>query len=53
MIKAFGILEKELGRKYPKELKEKSVPDLLNGVLLIMCKSGKKNCEIKDYIKIY
>lgn len=53
MIKAFGILEKELGRKYPKELKEKSVPDLLYGVLLIMCKSGKKNCEIKDYIKIY
>ena len=53
MIKAFGILEKELGRKYPKELKEKSVPDVLYGVLLIMCKSGKKNCEIKDYIKIY
>jgi len=29
MIKAFGILEKELGRKYPKELKEKSVPFLI------------------------
>lgn len=47
MIKAFGILEKELGRKYPKELKEKSVPDLLYGVLLIMCKSGKKIAKLR------
>ena len=53
MIKAFGILEEALGEKYPVELKEKSVPDLFYGVLLMMCKSGKSNCEIKRYIEEY
>ena len=53
MIKAFGILEKELGNKYPSELKEKSVSDLLYGVLLMMCKAGKSSKEIKKYITIY
>jgi glycosyltransferase involved in cell wall biosynthesis len=53
MIKAFAILEKELGTKYPGELKEKSVTDILYGVLLMMCKSGKSNKEIKKYIKSY
>lgn len=53
MIKAFDILEKALSSKYPEEIKEKSVSDLLYGVLLIMCKSGKSNLEIKKYIKEY
>lgn len=53
MIKAFGILEDKLGDKYTEELKEKSVPDLFYGVLLMMCKSGKSNCEIKKYIEKY
>lgn len=53
MIKAFGILEETLGDKYPKELKEKSVPDLLYGVLLMMCKAGKLDKEIIAYIDSY
>lgn len=53
MIKAFSILEDHLDGKYPDEIKEKSVPDLLYGVLLMMCKSKKKNSSIKEYIKLY
>lgn len=53
MIKAFRILEDNLGEKYPKELKEKSVTDLLYGVVLLMCKSGKSNEIIKEYINNY
>lgn len=53
MIKAFGILEETLGKKYPEELREKSVPDLLYGALLMMCKSGKSGKEIKQYISSY
>ena len=53
MIKAFGILEKSLGGKYPEEMKEKSVSDLLYGVLLMMCKSGKEDREINLYIDNY
>lgn len=53
MINAFSILENTLGEKYPAELKEKSVCDLLYGVLLMMCKSGKSNKEIKTYISNY
>lgn len=53
MIKAFAILEETLGSKYPEELKEKSVPDLLYGVLLMMCKAGKSNTEISNYIQEY
>ncbi len=53
MIQAFSILEKELGKKYPRELKEKSVPDLLYGVLLMMCKAGKSNKTIRNYIDEY
>lgn len=41
MVKAFNVLEKTLGDKYPEEIKEKSVSDLLYGGLLMMCKSGK------------
>lgn len=53
MINAFSILENTLGEKYPAELKEKSVCDLLYGVLLMMCKAGKSNKEIKTYISNY
>lgn len=53
MVAAFSVLQTELGDKYPQELKEKSVPDLLYGVLLMMCKSGKSNKEIKNYINEY
>ena len=53
MIKAFGILENALGDKYPKEMKEKSVSDLLYGVLLMMCKAGKSNSEIRMHIEKY
>lgn len=53
MIKAFSILEENLGEKYPEEIKEKSVPDLLYGVLLMMCKSKKSRASIKEYIAQY
>lgn len=53
MITAFGILEDTIGHKYPKEVKEKSVSDLLYGVLLMMCKAGKTSKEICRYIKDY
>ena len=50
MIEAFGILEKNIGNKYRKELDEKAVTDLLYGVVLMMCKAGKSSKEIRDYI---
>jgi glycosyltransferase involved in cell wall biosynthesis len=53
MLYAFSILEKELGKKYQKALKEKSVTDILYGVLLMMCKSGKSRKEIIKYINAY
>lgn len=53
MIKAFAILEDTLSKKYTVEMKEKSVSDLLYGVLLMMCKTGKSSKEIKDYIDRY
>lgn len=53
MVKAFAILEKELSPKYSIEISEKSVTDLFYGGLLMMCKSGKSNKEIKKYIDDY
>lgn len=53
MVKAFKILEDELGSKYPNEIKEKSVTDILYGALLMMCKSGKSKKEIVAYIDSY
>lgn len=53
MIKAFYILEKTIGKKYPEELKEKSVVDLLYSVVLMMCKAGKSNRKIREYISYY
>ena len=53
MVKAFNVLEKELGDTYPAELKEKSVTDILYGGLLMMCKSKKSKKEILDYIIDY
>lgn len=53
MVIAFSILQDKLGAKYPKELKEKSVRDLLYGGVLMMCKAKKSNAYILDYIKKY
>ncbi len=53
MVKAFAILENELGSKYPEEIKQKSVTDILYGALLMMCKSGKSKKEIVAYIDSY
>ncbi len=53
MVSAFRILEETLGGKYPEELREKAIPDLLYGVLLMMCKSGKTDSEIIEYIDNY
>ncbi len=53
MLNAFAVLEDALRDKYPNEIKEKSVCDLLYGVILMMCKAGKSNKDIKNYIKNY
>jgi hypothetical protein len=53
MLKAFSVLEEKIGEKYPNELKEKSVCDLLYGVLLMICKAGKSSDEIRTYIDSY
>ncbi len=53
MIQAYEIIEKYMGTKYTAEICIKSVPDLLYGVVLIMCKAGKSNGEIKRYIERY
>ena len=53
MAMAFNVLENNLKKFYPNELKEKSVTDVLYGVLLMMCKSGKSNKEIIRYINEY
>lgn len=53
MIKAFKILDNELGKNYSKELEEKSVTDLLYGVVLMMAKSKQSNSKIREYICNY
>ncbi len=53
MLSAFQILNASLGDKYADELKDKSVTDILYGVLLMMCKAHKSKSEILDYIKEY
>ncbi|WP_416327429.1 glycosyltransferase family 2 protein [[Eubacterium] hominis] len=53
MIKAFKQIEKDLKSKYPNEIAEKSVTDLLYGTVLMMCKSKEKVKNIKHYIEWY
>ena len=53
MLKAFAILEDKFLDKYPLEMKNKSVTDILYGALLMMCKSGKKRSEILHYLNEY
>lgn len=53
MVYAFSILEEKFLKTYPEEMKEKSVTDILYGALLMMCKAGKGNKFILDYIKKY
>lgn len=53
MLQAFGILEKLFLDKYPREIKEKSVTDLLYGVLLMKCKARRNRSEVIEYINSY
>lgn len=53
MINAFTVLKEKIEGKYPQEIAEKSVRDLLYGVVLMMCKAGKSRKEIISYIKEY
>lgn len=53
MKQAFNIVENALYAKYPQEMCEKSVTDLLYGVVLIICKAKKPTKEIKAHIKLY
>lgn len=53
LIKAFNIIEESLGEKYPREIAEKSVPDLLYGGVLTMCKAEKSINDINDFVDMY
>lgn len=53
MVEAFKILEKNLGDRYLTEIMKKSIPDLLYGGLLMMCKAKKSDECIKNYIIDY
>lgn len=53
MVNAFAILEDKFLDKFPLEMKNKSVTDILYGGLLMMCKAGKSNTDIRNYIKGY
>lgn len=53
MVNAFAILEDKFLKKYPLEMKNKSVTDILYDALLMMCKSGKDNATILNCIKEY
>lgn len=53
MVKAYDIINEKLGRKYPDEICSKSVPDLLYGGTLMMCKANKSNLQVKKYIADY
>lgn len=53
MVQAFNILQEKLESKYPKEIAEKSVMDLLYGGVLMMCKARKSSKDIRSYIEQY
>jgi glycosyltransferase involved in cell wall biosynthesis len=53
MLQAFKVLQKKLEDKYPQEIAERSVRDLLYGVVLMMCKAGKNSKAIRGYINSY
>lgn len=53
MIRAYDIIQDKLGRKYSKEIMEKSIPDLLYGSVLLMCKARNSKAEIIEYIDRY
>ena len=53
LLLAFEILKERLGREYEKEIKEKSITDLLYGSCFIMCKNKKNKSEIIEFIKKY
>jgi len=53
MVKAFSYLENDLLKKYPEEIKQKSITDLLYGATLMMCKANKPNKDICEYINSY
>jgi len=53
MVCAYRVINYKLGKKYPEELCEKSVSDLLYGGVLMKCKSGRNIREIKRYIASY
>ena len=53
MLQAFKILEEKLGSKFSIELMQKSVCDLLYGVLLMKLKAKKSKKDIENYIIEY
>ena len=53
MTRAYEIIQDRLGEKFEKEVLEKSIPDLLYGSVLLMCKAGKSRKEIGGYIDAY
>ncbi len=50
LVDAYNVLKKNYSKKYEKELKEKSIMDLLYNMVLLMCKNNRKNSEIRKFI---
>ncbi len=53
MVRAYEILQEKLGEKYSQEILEKSIPDLLYGSVLLLCKAKRSRKEILQYIDDY
>ena len=53
MVEAYKVIYDKLGKKYPDAVNTKSIPDLLYGGVLLMCKTRKTKSEIKKYISAY
>lgn len=53
MIRAYEVLQNNLGERYQNEISIKSISDLLYGGVLMMCKSRKANKEILNFIEKY
>lgn len=53
MVKAYRIIDESFGDRYKNELNTKSIPDLLYGGLLMMCKARKTKAEIVKFIQEY
>jgi len=53
MEKAYEVIREKFGDRYVNEVADKSIPDLLYGGTLMLCKAGKSKREIISYLDKY